>query len=229
LGFINIALAVFNLIPGYPLDGGRVLRAIAWRFTGNTVLATRIAASAGQFIAAAFIIFGLLRFLAGAGIGSLWIAFIGWFLSQAASASYMEIKTAATLSGVRVGDVMAHDCPPVDGNVNLRTFVDDYLLRTGRRCYIVRENGRNSGLVSVHELKQIERQRWPFTTVSEIVLPLAQVRTVGPDTSVTKALEYIVHEDVNQLPVVSNGEVVGVISRGNVLQFLQTRAELKAA
>jgi Zn-dependent protease len=229
LGYINIALAVFNMIPGYPLDGGRVLRAIAWRFTGNVVRATRIAAGVGQFIAAALIIFGLLRFFAGAGFGGLWIAFIGWFLSQAAAASNAETEASAALSGVRVGDVMSEDCPTVDGNTNLRTFAEEYLLRSGRRCFVALENGRQSGLVTVHELKEIPRDRWPFTTISQIELPFDLIRTVSPDTNVTQALEIMVREDVNQLPVLSNGKLAGVISRGNVLQFLQTQAELKAA
>jgi Zn-dependent protease/CBS domain-containing protein len=229
LGYVNIALAVFNMIPGYPLDGGRVLRSIVWHFTGSAVRATRIAAGVGQFIAVAFIVIGLLRFFSGAGFGGLWIAFIGWFLSQASASSYAEIEASAALSGVRVGDVMAEDCPTVDGNLNLRTFADDYLLRTGRRCFVVLQNGRELGLVTVHELKQVERQRWPFTTVSDIVLPFDRIRTVSPDTKVTQALEIMVREDVNQLPVIANGKLAGVISRGNVLQFLQTQAELKAA
>ena len=114
-------------------------------FTGSSVRATRIAAGVGQFIAVAFIVIGLLRFFSGAGFGGLWIAFIGWFLLQASAASYAEIETSAALPRVRVGDVMAEDCPTVDGNVNLRTFADDYLLRTGRRYFAVLQNGRELG------------------------------------------------------------------------------------
>jgi Zn-dependent protease/CBS domain-containing protein len=229
LGYINIALAVFNMIPGFPLDGGRVLRAIAWHFTGSIVRATRIAAGVGQFIAAVLIVFGLLRFFGGAGFGGLWTAFIGWFLSQAAAASYAETEATAELSGVRVGDVMSENCPRVDGNTDLRTFAEEYLLRTGRRCFVVVENGRELGLVTVHELKKIDRTRWPFTTVSQIAVPLEHLRTVSLDTDVTQALEIMVREDLNQLPVISNGKLVGVISRSDVLQYLQTKAELKAA
>jgi Zn-dependent protease len=229
LGYINIALAVFNMIPGYPLDGGRVLRSIVWRFTGNMVRSTQIAASVGQFIAAGFIVFGLFRFFLGAGFGGLWLAFIGWFLSQAAAASYGEAEASVALAGVRVGDVMSQDCPTVDGNVNLRAFAEEHLLRTGRRCFVVLQDTRELGLVTVHELKQIERDRWPFTTVAQIAVPFERMRTVSPDTNITQALEFMVREDVNQLPVISNGKLAGVISRGHVLQFLQTQAELKAA
>lgn len=229
LGYINIALAIFNMIPGYPLDGGRVLRSIVWGLTGNIVRSTRIAASVGQFIAAGFIVFGLFRFFFGAGFGGLWLAFIGWFLSQAAAASYAQIEASVVLERVRVKDVMSQDCPTVDGNLDLRTFAEEHLLRTGRRCFVVLQDTRQLGLVTVHELKKIERERWLSTRVSEIVIPFNRMRTVSPDTNITQALELMVREDVNQLPVISNGQLAGVISRGHVLQFLQTQAELKAA
>src|SRR5215831_2331511 len=228
LGYINIALAVFNMIPGYPLDGGRVLRAIAWRLTGNMVRATRIAAGVGQFIAVVFIVFGVLRFFAG-GFGGLWLALIGWFLSQAAAARYAQVEASTVLSGVRVRDVMSADCPTIEGTTNLSAFAEEYLLRTGQRCFVVLENGHQAGLVTVHELKRIELERWPFTSVAQVSIPIDRIRTVAPDTNVTQALEMMVRDDVNQLPVISNGKLAGVISRGNVLQFLQTRAELKAA
>jgi CBS domain-containing protein len=121
---------------------------------------------------------------------------------------------------------MARDCPTVDGHVNLQTFVDQSLLRTGRRCFVIRENGRIVGLITPHELKEIERKRWASTTVDAVMRPLDQLRTVTPETSVTAALETMGRQDVNQLPVVSDGRLEGVISRGHVLHLLQTGAEL---
>ncbi|HYR91477.1 MAG TPA: site-2 protease family protein [Terriglobia bacterium] len=229
LGYINIALAVFNMIPGYPLDGGRVLRSIIWAINRDLVRATKIAAVVGQFVAVAFIVFGFYRFFSGAGFGGLWLAFIGWFLADAAVASYAGVEASVTLAHVRVSDVMSDDCPVIDGNLNLSTLAEDYLLRTGRRCFIVLQNGRHQGLVTINELKQVERNRWPFTTVAQIARPLEKVRTVSPDTPLSRALELMAAADVNQLPVMSNGQLMGVISRSDVLQFLQTRAELKAA
>ncbi len=229
LGYINIALAVFNMIPAFPLDGGRVLRSIIWGINRDPVRSTKIAAGVGQFISVAFIVIGLLRFFAGADFGGLWLAFIGWFLKDAAAATYIGVKASAALSGVRVRDVMAQDCPTVDGNLNLRTFVEDYLMRTGRRCFIVREDGRHIGLVTVNELKKVEPDRRPFTTVAQIAVPLERVHSVSPDTPLNQALQLMTSSDVNQLPVISNGELAGVITRSQVLQFLQTNAELKAA
>ena len=226
LGYINIALAVFNMIPGFPLDGGRVLRAIIWWVTGNATRATRIAAQVGQLVAFFFIIWGIFRFFGGAGFGGLWIAFIGWFLLDAARASYAQLVTTESLRGVRVGDVMARDCPRVDGRSNLQTFVDEHLLHTGRRCFVVEENGALVGLITVNEVKEVERQKWPYTTVADVMRPLDKIHTISPDILITEALERMSREDVNQLPVVRNGQLAGVISRGHILQMLKTRNEL---
>ena len=226
LGYINLGLALFNMIPGFPLDGGRVLRAVIWWITGNGARATRIAALTGQFIAFCFIILGLIRFFQGAGFNGLWIAFIGWFLLQAARASYAQLEMSERLRGVRVSDVMAHDCSVVDGRTNLQTFVDEYLLRTGQRCFLIVENGAVAGLITPHEIKAVERARWPYTTVAEVMMPIDRLRTVKPDTPVTEALEIIGRADVNQLPVMSNGHLEGIVSRDRILQCLVTRAEL---
>src|SRR2546427_5301857 len=124
------------MIPGFPLDGGRVLRAIIWWITGNASQATRIAARVGQGIAFLFIIFGLFRFFNGAGFAGLWLTFIGWFLLDAARSSYAHFEMVNRLRGVRVSDVMSKNWPAVDADTRLQTFVDDYLLRSGNRCFI---------------------------------------------------------------------------------------------
>ncbi len=228
LGIINIGLAIFNMIPGFPLDGGRVLRAIVWWATGDAVRATRIAAGVGQFVAFGFIFWGVLRFFNGEGFGGLWMAFIGWFLLDAARASSAQLTITETLRGLRVGDLMAQDCPRVDGRVNLQTLVDDYLLTTGQRCFIVEEKGVVAGIITPNEVKSIARARWPYTTVDEVMQPLERLHSVGPDALVTDVLETMGREDVNQLPVVKDGRLAGVISRAHILRTLQTRAEFHA-
>jgi Zn-dependent protease/predicted transcriptional regulator len=226
LGYINLMLAAFNMIPGFPLDGGRILRAIIWLSTGDGARSTRLAARAGQTVALLFIAFGIFRFFAGAGVGGLWIAFIGWFLHQAASASYASVTLTTGLQGVHVSDVMTTQCASVDGNLNVQQLVDEHLLRTGQRCFVVERNGEVQGLVTPHEIKMVERQRWPFTTLYDVMRPLDQLHTVTPATPVMEALETMGRDDVNQLPVISGSHLEGVISRANVLQFLQTRAEM---
>jgi Zn-dependent protease/predicted transcriptional regulator len=226
LGFINIALAIFNMIPGFPLDGGRVLRAVVWWMTGDANRATRIASRVGQLVAFGFIMLGIWRFFSGAGFGGLWMAFIGWFLLDAARASGAQVEVTERLTGVRVGDVMAQQFPVVDANSNLETFVQEYLLPTGHRCFVVEEQGRPAGIITPHEVKAIDRARWRYTTVGDVMRSLESLRTVSPERPVVEALEMMGREDVNQMPVVREGRLAGIISRAHILRVLQTRAEL---
>jgi CBS domain-containing protein len=136
------------------------------------------------------------------------------------------VRLTADLKGVRVSDIMTKECTVVDGNLNVQNFVEDYLLRSGRRCCVVEQHGEIAGLVTPHEIKELERQRWPYTTLYDVMRPLDQLHTVTPATSVMEALETMGRDDVNQLPVVSGNHLDGIITRANVLQFLQTRAEL---
>lgn len=227
LGYINIMLGVFNMIPGFPLDGGRVLRAIVWWITGDAKRSTGIAARIGQVVAFGFIVLGILRFFGGAGFGGLWIAFIGWFLLSASRESYAQVAIAEGLRGVRVADAMSRDYPTVDSHSNLQTFVEEHLVRTGRRCFVVMSNGHAEGIITPNEVSNVERNRWPYTTVDEVMQPLDQVRRVAPDTPVTEALEVMAREDLNQLPIMADGELTGFISRAHVLQLIKTRAELR--
>lgn len=227
LGYINFGLAIFNMLPGFPMDGGRVLRAIVWWYTGSAQRAMRVASLTGQVVAFAFIIFGIYRFFAGAGFSGLWMVFIGWFLLNAAKTAYTQQKMTERLRGMRVGDLMTRDCTVVDGNDNLQTFVNKCLLHTGRRCFLVTEQGEVTGLMTPNEVKGIPKARWPYTTVYDVMRPLERLRTVTSETTVSEALEIIGRENINQLPVLENGRLEGMISRDQVLRYLLTRAELR--
>jgi Zn-dependent protease/predicted transcriptional regulator len=228
LGYINVLLAVFNMIPGFPLDGGRVLRAAIWWATGDANRATKTAARIGQFVAYGFIALGIIQFAAGAGIGGLWIAFIGWFLLDAARASYAEVELNLQLRGLRVSDVMVSDCPSVDGNVNLQTFIEQHLLRSGRSCYTVVSNGQLAGLITQQEVRRVEKSRWPYTTVYDAMLSQAGSQSISPDASVSEALQLMGRSGAAHLPVLTEGKLVGVIAREQILRILQTRSELRA-
>jgi Zn-dependent protease/predicted transcriptional regulator len=227
LGYINLGLAVFNMLPGFPMDGGRVLRAIIWWITGSVQRATRAASVIGQIVALAFIAFGIIRFIGGAGLSGLWIAFIGWFLLSSAKGAYAKQEMTERLRGIRVRDLMARDCAVVDGNSNLLTFVNDNLLHTGQRCFLVSQQGEMVGLITSNEVKGVSQARWPYTTVFDVMRPLERLRTVTSETTVTEALEIIGREDISQLPVVENGRLEGMISHDRILRYLLTRAELK--
>ena len=228
LGYINLVLAAFNMIPGFPLDGGRVLRAIIWWINKNEVRATQIAARVGQIVAVLFIVYGIWRFFLGEGLGGLWLAFIGWFLLQAAGSTVMHVEAESALRGMRVADVMTQDCQRVDGNLDLGTFVNDFLLRTGRRCFVVTDDGHLAGLITPHEVRAVDRDLWPKTRVADAMRHVDRVHAVAPDTPLMEALETMGRQDVNQLPVLSNGWLQGIISRAHVLQVLQNRVEMRA-
>jgi len=227
LGYINIALAAFNMIPGFPLDGGRVLRAIVWAVTKDAGRSTRIAARVGQVVAFLFILDGIWKYFSGAGFGGLWIAFIGWFLMDAAKASYAEVETTSSLRGVRVSEVMSRDCVIVNRGISLQEFVDIYLLKTGQRCFGVEDHGRLVGLITPRDVGIIPRDRWDKTTVREAMRPLQELHIVTPDTPVLDALKLVARNDVNQLPVVENGTLQGMVSRSQLVQLLQVRSELR--
>jgi Zn-dependent protease/CBS domain-containing protein len=226
LGYINLALGAFNMIPGFPLDGGRVLHAILWWAMDDAERSTRAAAFVGQVIAVLFIGFGILRFFQGDGLGGLWIAFIGWFLLQAAGASYLQVKAGRLLRGLRVADVMSTDCATIDRSTSVQDFVHQQLLRTGRRCFFVLENDRLVGLITPHEVRAVPPERWDFTTVREAMRPIGVIHSVSRDMPAMEALEIMGREDVNQLPVMSDGQVQGIVTRAHLLQVLRSRAEL---
>jgi CBS domain-containing protein len=223
LGYINISLAVFNLIPAFPLDGGRVLRGFIWWITGDGVRATRVATRTGQVFAVAFMILGILRFFNGAGLGGLWIAFIGFFLLEAAGASRAQVENGEQWRDVRARDLLERDCPVVDGQDNLRTFVNESLLPTGKQCFLVRNGNKVAGMITPREIKGTDRAQWPYTTVGQAMRPLDQLRAVTPGTPITDVMEIMDQNDISRLPVVHDGRIEGVISRGGVLHFLLTR------
>ena len=227
LSYINFSLAGFNMIPGYPLDGGRMMRAILWWKTGDMERATRLASRVGQAVGLLFIIFGISQFFGGAGVGGLWISFIGWFLLTAAGESYAQVGLKHAFEGVTAADLMTNDCPALDGNLNIEHFVHDELLRTGRRCFVITQNGNIAGLLTPHEVKEIDRARWPYTTLSDVMRPLEDLHTVPPETPLKNALEIMGKEDLNQLPVVTDGRLAGILSRAHIVDYLRTRAELK--
>jgi Zn-dependent protease/predicted transcriptional regulator len=229
LGSINILLALFNMLPGYPLDGGRVLRAGLWAWYDDVHRATRAAARTGQAVAGLFIAFGLFQFFAGAGLGGLWLAFIGWFLLVAAQSSYEQVAVHEMLRDVRVGDVMVNDCATAEPRAKLEQLVDEVLLRTGKSCIVVKRDEQVVGLMTLRDVRSIERRRWAEVTAGDVMRPLERLHTVTPSTPVTEALQLMAREDLNQLPVVSNGHLDGIVARGHILGLLEARSALRAA
>lgn len=228
LGNINLILALFNLIPGFPLDGGRVLRAIVWRITNSYERATTIAAGSGQFFAYAFIAFGVWQALTGNFFGGLWIGFIGWFLLSAAQSSTAQLHFRTALKGVTAGDVMLQECSRLAGNTSVADLVEHHMLKTGMRCTMVMDGDRFSGLVTLHEVKQVPKEEWPITPLKTIMVPEERLSEVTPDTPIDTVLQKMNEENISQMPVVQNGRLLGVIGRDRLLALVQTHLELKS-
>lgn len=226
LGSINIGLAIFNMVPGFPMDGGRVMRAVIWWIKGDAAASTRIASMIGQSIAVGFIVLGLLAFFGGSGFGGLWIAFIGWFLLNSARATYAQTDMAERLKNVRVRDLMSADCPVVSPRENIQTMVDERMLKTGQRCFIVIDGNEPLGLITPHEVKSVEPPMRPLKMAVDIMKPFDELRTTTPDRPVLEALEEMGRSDVNQLPVIEEERLVGLISRDMIIRYLVTRQEL---
>lgn len=227
LSSINLMLAIFNLVPGFPLDGGRILRAALWRLTGNFAKATRIAAASGQTVGYGLILGGIWTGLvAGNWFGGLWLAFIGWFLLNAAQESVLQMSMRSALSGLTAEDIMARDCPTVSGQLSLADLVHDHILRTGRRCFLVAQNGRLEGLVTLHQVKAVPQERWGSSLVVQAMTPIDQLHAVEPGTPILGVLGVMEQHDVNQVPVTQDGRLLGMITRDQLLRVLHANLEL---
>lgn len=226
LARINLMVALFNLIPGFPLDGGRVFRAVVWRWTGSFRQATRAAAIAGQLVAFGLIGFGLLAILGGNVLGGAWMAFIGWFLQNAAAASQAQADLRELLRGVTVAQAMTRECARVRSDWTLERIVEEEVLGAGRRCFVVADDGQFRGLLTVHEMKAVPRERWEQVRADEAMTPSDRVKALGPEEDLVEALQKLDDANVAQMPVMAGPEFLGMIGREQILHYVRVRAEL---
>jgi Zn-dependent protease/predicted transcriptional regulator len=242
LVFTNGSLALFNLLPGFPLDGGRIFRALVWGATNNFSRATRVAAGSGKLIAYIMIALGILSLwgrpetgLFG-GLGKwdgIWLAFIGWFLLVAAQASVTQVTIRETLVGLTASDVMSHEVPTIPGNMSLPEYSAE-VLRTGRRIHIVTMDDRLVGLMNVAALNTVRREEWDMNSVQAVMVPREKILWASPEEPLQRVLERLMAADVNQMPVVSHTDdgaahIIGMITREAILRVIQTRSELGAS
>ena len=230
LAFINVRLASFNLIPGFPLDGGRIFRAIVWGSTKNYVRATRIAGTSGKLVAYGIILYGAWHAMRGEWSAGLWLVFIGWFLLNAAQESVAQVAIRETLAGLSAADVMSHEVPTVEGHITLEEYGAE-VLRTGRRCHLVLHDGRLVGMMNVHTLNAVPRNEWAHNSVQSAMIPREKILWTSPDEPLLRLLERLLSADVNQMPVVSGSgdgapQIVGMVTRDSILRVMQTRSEL---
>jgi Zn-dependent protease/CBS domain-containing protein len=230
LGPINVMLGAFNLIPGFPLDGGRVLRAAIWKVTGDGHKATFAASTAGRVIGWMFVFMGVAMIFGakipffGRGAGSgIWLAFIGWFLTSAAEQSYGAMVVQETLQGVHVSDLMRRAGRVVPVETSVRAVVDDWFLRSNEHAFPVVRNGRLLGVISVGDVRKIARETWDATAVTSIMTPRERLAVVSATDGAESALRTLAERDVDQLPVLEgDGDLlVGMISRSDLARWLE--------
>lgn len=228
LGQINLILVIFNCIPGFPLDGGRVFRSIIWAISGDYEKATRIAAGGGSAFAYFLISMGILIALLGNNwVSGLWFVFIGWFLLGAARSSVTRLYMKEGLGGIPVRGVFEDHCCRVPGSMSVAELIQGPILSQGRRTFFPEAFGKPMGLLTLQEVKGVPEEDRATTPVQAIATPLEKLHTIGPNDSLWQATEIMDSEGVNQLPVVENGELLGLLTREMVLRVLRAQMELR--
>ncbi len=235
LMIMNFALAVFNLIPGFPLDGGRLFRAAIWRHSGDFRRSTRIATRVGQGVGYFFIgggisivvlsLFGMAPFGFN-WFSGVWIAFIGWFLQNAAQASYRQTEQREALRRFTAAQVMSASYPVVTPDITLGRLVEEHLFPTGHRLFMVVSGNRVEGILTVENIKSVSRPDWGVTRVRDVMISLDKLKAAQPSESALSILERMNESNITQILVVSEGRVVGLVTRDGLASFLRTHAEL---
>jgi Zn-dependent protease len=229
LAYINVILAGFNMIPGFPLDGGRVLRAIVWRIRGDYMRATRIATQAGYGVSYAFIAGGIFTafFVAGGIINGLWFIFLGFFLNNAARTTYRQTALREALKGYTARDVMAIDFPRIPGNTTIKELVRRAMLATASPGFMVGDGDRVDGVLTWEQVKRVPRRYWDTTTAVQAMIPIGRIKTVRPGDDALQVLEKMAQENIDLVVVLSDGQVIGLIPRDNLLLFAQRLQEVQ--
>ncbi len=225
LAQINLMLAIFNLAPGFPLDGGRVLRAAVWSATGDFERATNIAARGGQVVAFLLIGFGILLFLGG-NIGGIWLILIGWFLNQSAVGSFRQVMLQHTLADVSVHNIMSHEVTTVKPDTTLEDLVNHFFLRHRFGRFPVMGGDELMGIVTLHDIKDVPRQDWATVTAGEIIEPIDETMTIGENEPAIKALLKMAGEGAGHLLVINNGHLVGLVTKTDIMGLIRVRGEL---
>ena len=226
----NRLLALFNLLPGFPLDGGRIFRALVWGATKNFDKATRVAGASGKIIAYAMILLGAYGVFNGFVQDGLWTAFIGWFILNAAQESVAQVAVRETLAGLSAADVMSKEVPIIPGHITLEEYSGE-VLRTGRRVHLVVNDDRFVGMMNVHTLNSVPRDEWAHNSVQAAMIPREKILWTSPEEPLLRLLERLLSADVNQMPVVTGvddgaPQIVGIVTRDSILRVLQSRHEV---
>lgn len=229
LGWINLTLAVFNLLPGFPLDGGRMLRSVVWGLTKDLRRATRVAALLGAVIAFALVGWGMIDvFWNGRFIEGLWFGLIGWFLLVTSRQSVGQAELRDDLRQLRVEQAMGAPCPRVPADLPLEQFVDEFVFKQGGTCFFVTQDDRLQGVLTLADVRQVDHGEWTRTRVGDIMTPLAQIKSARPSDSLLVAFERMNEHSLSQLPVLEGDRILGVITQDHIVHLVAKFLELTA-
>lgn len=223
LGFVNFVLGLFNLLPGFPLDGGRVFRSIVWSRTGDLTRATRAASRLGNLIAWALIALGVFVVFATGSLTGLWYVFIGLFLKTASDSAYQRVLVESAVKDVPVAEVMREAPEAIEDSWTIAEVVDRRVLGRAERVVFAANEGRISGLITTSDVTNVPRDAWATTSVADAMVRAADVITVRRDTALVEAMRLMQEHDVHQLPVVEDGVLLGIVTRGDVLDQIEFR------
>jgi Zn-dependent protease len=220
LAYINFILAVFNLIPGFPLDGGRIFRAIVWAFTKNLKKATTIAANVGRFFGFSFILFGAFQIFQNNVIDGIWIAFIGWFLESAAMSQIRRQALDELLFGHQVHEAMSHDYGIVYPDSTIQEIIDNHFIGANRRSLLVKDENTIVGFLTPKQIKSVSINDWQNMTVKDIMIPIQNVKCVNSNSLLLDALKILDENDIVELPVTKDGNYIGILNRDGIIKFM---------
>ncbi len=228
LALLNLVLAIFNLLPGFPLDGGRLFRAIVWKLTGSLDRATRAATAGGRLLGWALVLWGAVQALyQNNWVGGIWLVFIGWYLRNAAVVSYQQHRIQDVLSGVSAAQTMSPSPQTVTPDITLQQLMDDVFMRSRFVAFPVVEDGRPIGLVTLHQLREVPRDEWAYVQVRHVMLPLEPQLVVSPEESMMTVMDRLRASPASRVLVMSDGQLVGIITARDVAHWLERARQIQ--
>jgi Zn-dependent protease/predicted transcriptional regulator len=223
---INVILVLFNMIPGFPLDGGRIFRAIIWKITGSYYQSTKVASFVGQLIAYGFIGLGVFFMFTGQSMNGLWMAFIGWFLLGAASSGFRQAKMQQSLESIKVSQIMQRDFQRVPSLIPISHLVEKYFIPHGQDAVLIEDSEIQRGIVTLREITTIPQRLWRYTTADRAMIPMDRLKQINPDADLYFAMNRMDSAGLSQIAVVEGGRFIGLLSRDGILRYLRTRSAL---
>jgi Zn-dependent protease/predicted transcriptional regulator len=226
LSFINFALAIFNLVPGFPLDGGRLLRAFLWKRSGDIKSATKTASRFGQGFAYILIFFGVFQSFSGQFLSGLWMVFIGFFLEQASKSSYQQLLLRQFLMGVKIKDIMTKEIVSINGDILLKSLIDDYFLKYRYSSFPVMDGERVIGLISIKDVKDVQREKWESIRAKETMTSLNDPLIARPEDEAVHILNRMLKDSVSKVVVIKDGHLLGILTLQDIMRLFKIKTDL---